>query len=66
MSKPSALHQQQNASQAAQYWINNGEAHMHISETVERVREEQRRAALAATAPPLSFADHMYKTEEPN
>jgi hypothetical protein len=31
---------------------------------VEQGREEARRAALRATAPPLSFGDHLYNTEE--
>jgi hypothetical protein len=58
------LHQKQNASEAAKDWVANGAAHTRIAEMVERGREDLRRAALAATAPPLSFADHLFKMEE--
>ena len=32
---------------------------------VEQGKEQARREALRATAPPLSFANHLYTTEEP-
>jgi hypothetical protein len=49
------LHQNQTASTAAKDWVENGKSYTRIDEMVERGREDLRRAALAATAPLLSF-----------
>jgi hypothetical protein len=53
------LHQNQNASEAAKDWIENGAAYTRISAIVEQGREDARIAAIRATAPPLSFLDEQ-------
>jgi hypothetical protein len=49
------------ASPWAKDLVENGAEYMRISQLVEQGREEQRRAELRASAPPLTFLDRLYK-----